>query len=392
MRTLEKVRKLPIRRSWTHWLVATVLVVIGLFAGDYISKKMIFERALYPIFGKLQSVSPRPIRPRRTVLVLIGDQEFYGERLAHRTPTKRDYLADLIRKLSDAGPELIALDFTMRSASGQDSKENPEYEQETSKLKQAITEASLKTKLVLAITVAKEENSDSYSVEPTVLDDLYEKNLPLAKGFVHLPEDQRRVPLTLKSSSNMTIDSFAAAAVRLVDGTALAEAEANRVGALPFGTFIEPAKFKTLSASEVLTTDPVKLKSDIACKIVLIGGVWHATPQGRPFESDLFLTPVGKLDGVFVHANFIEALLDSRTYRPLGPWVAISLEALLSSIVAVILGLTWPLWRRLRLLVLVCAFLVLLSYVLWQNLGVFFDCFVPILLLVIHVLVERLLG
>lgn len=53
-----------------------------------------------------------PAYNRRTVLVMVGDEEFWkGEGLAGRTPTKRSYLAGLLRAVGRAGPEVIALDF-----------------------------------------------------------------------------------------------------------------------------------------------------------------------------------------------------------------------------------------------------------------------------------------
>ena len=68
----------------------------------------------YRLYAAIQYLELRPIRPKRTALVLIGDDEYWGGELKRRVPIKRDYLAKLVNKLDQAQPELIVLDFILR--------------------------------------------------------------------------------------------------------------------------------------------------------------------------------------------------------------------------------------------------------------------------------------
>ncbi len=43
---------------------------------------------------------------------------------------------------------------------------------------------------------------------------------------------------------------------------------------------------------------------------------------------DLLNTPVGRLAGYVLQANYIEALLDARAYRPIGFWLTCGLSLL----------------------------------------------------------------
>lgn len=132
------------------------------------------------------------------------------------------------------------------------------------------------------------------------------------------------------------------------------------------------------------------LQQNMAFKIVIVGGAWHQFGISQGPKYDSHPTPVGDVYGAFVHANYVEALLDSRTYRPMRQPVATGIEIAFSIILAVILSMNFRLSIKIGIAVLLCILMMGISYVSWQNLGMFFDFFGPVLLLIGHVVVEKL--
>src|SRR5581483_3571729 len=50
--------------------------------------------------------------------------------------------------------------------------------------------------------------------------------------------------------------------------------------------------------------------------VVLIGGDWHSRALGRGDFADRYLTPAGKIPGVFIHAGYVEGFLNQRFITP----------------------------------------------------------------------------
>jgi CHASE2 domain-containing sensor protein len=108
-------------------------------------------------------------------------------------------------------------------------------------------------------------------------------------------------------------------------------------------------------------------------------------------RDDLWPTTAGKLPGYALHANYIESLLDARTYRALG----LLPRAILSFGWFVLTEL--PFWLHgvstLRALLLSALFsiivLLLMNYVALVSFGVYVGLFAPSLLLVSARVVDR---
>jgi CHASE2 domain-containing sensor protein len=98
---------------------------------------------------------------------------------------------------------------------------------------------------------------------------------------------------------------------------------------------------------------------------------------------------VGVIGGAFIHANYVEALLDSRLYKPLTDTVIVSIELIFTCIVAVIFALNLRPRSQMGVSILLCIILGIVSYFFLQNLGIFFDFFIPTVLLGSHVVVEK---
>ncbi|HKO01204.1 MAG TPA: CHASE2 domain-containing protein, partial [Thermoanaerobaculia bacterium] len=86
------------RTTWRHWLVAVMLAIVGLIAGEYPWLTSVRHVA----YAILQKAIQRP--DADIVVVLIGDDEYNGPRLQNRVPLRRDYLADLITKIRAGNP------------------------------------------------------------------------------------------------------------------------------------------------------------------------------------------------------------------------------------------------------------------------------------------------
>lgn len=371
-----------------HWALTVCLVVIGVVVEQVLDSYFVWERARYGAYQLLQAREIHPIRPKRTALVLIGDDEYWNGELARRVPIKRDYLAKLVMALDKGEPCEIILDFDFESPAPQSgSYEAAPYSAETKLLAEAIMDVSTRRKIVLPRTI--EPQATMNVGEPAVLDTYNFDPERVGQGYINLPDDMREIPLTAPLKGGGTMDSLATAAVRLIDPEALAEAEGRRGDSLPFGTFIEPEKFKTLTTTEVLKSDPKSLQSKIECNLVIVGGVWHKDAYGRGKQADAILTPVGKIAGVFAHANFIEALLDSRTFKPLAKWQSMFLGAALSLLLAITTASPWQSWVRVTMVVALSGLPVIISYFFRQNLGIFFDFFLPSVMVLAHWIVVR---
>jgi CHASE2 domain-containing sensor protein len=375
-----------------HWIWTIGLIVAGVVAEHEMDRYMAWERLRYGLYQSSQWLDLHPTRPKRTVLVLIGDEEYWKGELGRRVPIRRDYLAKLLDAIDKGEPELIVLDFNLQSpVPGSASLEHAQYVEETQKLINSIRGVSSRRKIVLPATT-KSEDETHYEREPTVLDGNNFDSRRVGEGDISLPDDMRQIPLTLHLENGTSMDSLASAVVRFTDKRALDEAEGERGDALPYGTYIDPNKFARFTSTHILNTEADMLKSELGCKIVIVAGAWHKDAYGQGEQADVVLTPAGRIGGQFAHANYIEALLDSRTLRPLADWQKILFGVVLSLLAAGVIASPWRVRTRLLTVVALAFLPLVISYFLRQNLGTFFDSLLPIAMLLLHWLGERIIS
>jgi CHASE2 domain-containing sensor protein len=305
-----------------YWLLAAFLLPAGMLVGDFLGDQSIWVTTRYYVYNILQKApSAHPLKSStRTVVVLIGDEDYWKGELARRTPLKRDYLARLLLKLDQTNPAVIALDVDLGSQTADKTViEHPDYQAETKELLTAIKSVSRNRPVVLPRTLFMDDfssgvspeltsDTDSYEAEPTVFDGYNFESDNVLTGYVSLPYDVRQVPLTLRLKDGRDQDSFAAAIVKRLDRSALQDAQSSDKTALPYGTFISPSGFTQISAKQVFESEPDTLKPWLAANAVLVGGAWHQNSFERGRKVDTHLTPAGEIGGVFVHANNVEAL------------------------------------------------------------------------------------
>jgi CHASE2 domain-containing sensor protein len=142
-----------------------------------------------------------------------------------------------------------------------------------------------------------------------------------------------------------------------------------------------------------MKTDPAALRDQLVDKLVFVGAKWHANAYGVGPLVDQHNSPGGMEPGVMLHANYVEAMLDrTGTFAPVSDSTAEMIEIGLVLALALI-GLMeiHALWKWAALAVGLILSL-LLTYTLLQNLGLFLDFLIPLLIIVFHTLGEELIG
>lgn len=374
-----------------YWLKVILLLVVGTWVGDWVGEKNLWIDLRYRIYPVFQALAPDDDYPRRTALVIIDDDDYWKSEPAARSPLKRDYLARLIRALDAADPRVIALDIDLRSPIPEEgTAELPEYRAETEELLKTIKDVSHRRPIVLASFLAREEGG--YVLAPNVYDHYDFAGGRILEGFTTLPRDLRQAALYAALKGDGRADSFAAAVVRPLDERALGYAGGE--GELPYSTYYHTKDFPRRSARQILQGNPTALREELSDKIVLVGGGWHKSfyrgeNSGDEDKVDLYFTPAGNIQGVYIHANYVEALLNHRVRKPLWGGVATLIDVMCSLIMAAIFALEMPLRSKLARVLSLCLLLIILSYFLWQNLGFFFDFFIPVVFLGAHTLLEE---
>jgi hypothetical protein len=203
-------------------------------------------------------------------------------------------------------------------------------------------------------------------------------------GYIDALADIRRLPLEIG-----TADSFSQATVRAYNKDLLKHAEAHGLTNFPYAEFIPLDRFKTLSATSVLSVgDSAELEEELGHKIAIVGGDWHSKAYKTGPLIDSHLTPVGQIPGVLVHANYVEAILRGDASSPLSAIVLKLIEVFLVGIVAVLIAAAGRPWLKAAAAIAAPFAFLLLNYVLLQNLGLYTDFLIPLVLVAGHPVVE----
>ena len=158
-----------------------------------------------------------------------------------------------------------------------------------------------------------------------------------------------------------------------------------------FGSFRDEQAFGkvSFSAREVLAGKSEALRR-LEHRVVLLGGRWHRDGLGVGPWTDEHLTPVGRIVGVYTHANYVEALRVGEYYPQISETWTISLEVLLILGASIVLALDLRKSYQIAATILPSLLIMILSYVVLQNLGFFFESVIPLFVLVVHHFAEHL--
>lgn len=362
-----------------RWFYASLLIAAGIWIGDWLEEKQAFLDLRYRSYQITQDAAGRlkgQLYDHNTILVLIGDDEYWKGPYEGRRPINRESLGQLVAALDKYDPKVIALDFDFSSPTPDGSiVEFPKYMDETKKLADTIKDVSSRRSVVLARTLG----FDGRWIEES---DVYDKfDLGQVRfGYIALYSDYRLVPKSLPLRSGDRLDSFAEAIVRCFDLTGNGVKCDHHDDSLTYaGAYLYEDQFTKYSANQIISPDNstrLELLDKLPGKIVIIGGAWNRYAYNRPPRIDERYTPVGFMPAVYLHANWVESMLESRTARPLWYLPRWILEFLLGfAAYYVFTSELWWLWKLLYVPAL-ALFWLGVAYVSAQNFGVFFDPFI----------------
>lgn len=366
-----------------YWLFALAAIVGGMVIGHYFQEEHIWIKGRYRAYRALDWTSPNPREPKHTVLVLIGDEEYWAGPPARRVPIHRGYLASVVKALDTCEPSVIALDFDLSSPMSDGSLvEHPEYAKETALLVTTVLEVSRHRPVVLPASITPTKPGKPFLIPSSVYGVLPFTKGKLQRGYINLPFDVRQIPTPQPVVTGGLLDSFAVSIVRARHENVLKDAERSDV--LPFGTFIQKS-FPTVYTKDVLEGNCGSIPS----KIAIVGAGWSRSTYGEGGLVDLHPTPLGMMAGALIHANYVEALIDTNTRKPLPDIAGQVIEFIVLVIFAFVLAIkTNHPYYKIPLVMLGCLLLVFISYVTWQNVGYYFDFFLPGVFLLFHAFLD----
>ncbi len=414
----------PDRRGPTHGaraispaaIALVLLIVVGFNVctdSETLQNALPFLQSMQLSFHRgLCGLMPRHATPKWVRVVAINDED-------HRRrgdPTSRRFLGTLIRNAVRGAAATVVLDIKLLAPQGlPDGQDDQARKDDNAELFDAIDSASSSGVPVVLSTWLAREN-DRFSPYPNIFapGDIVLRDTDgrcpstpahstrdatcAIVGNVNLPRDMRQVPLTtpvgVGASNSLSLAAVEAyeESVDLAPRTETKQSivRSMRSGRFPFASFIPEALFQTVSSEDLSNGTPQALRS-CRGRILVIGGTWHKDAgYGDPI--DAYKTPAGTMAGVYVHANYIEALLDDRYGAQVPSWLAGIIDVTLG----ILLYVSFHKWRSGRkdhrlaglLLLLIPVLLFLVSYVFLASVNIYLDFVLPLAACLIHLIVE----
>jgi len=372
----------------SYWAQAAVLIALGVVLGQYASSHNAWLEARYSLYSLMQKTNWRRSYVQHTFVVTVDDDDYWKGGFNRRTPIRRDLLAQLISHLADAQAKVIAVDFDLRSpVPDGNPRETPAYQQETDELIAAINKACSNHHAVVLPAAIGFGAANSYVLQSDIYSDAKLPPSFFFTGYIALPLDARAVPLDITLAGPKHLDSFALAAVRAYNPDAVQRIK--NLNIFPFGGYLEPGEFPHLTAKDVLSLDRTSLQDQVEGKLVFIGSNWHRLGWKTGPLNDSHPSPIGPISGVFVQANYAEAILGGNYYWPAHELFAYAFEIVVLLSMAVLFAAELNAWKKLAIVVLASALFISVGYVLLQNLGIYFDFLIPLIFLLVHASLDQ---
>ncbi len=350
-----------------------------------------FRLAVYQL---LSHSGHRETRLDELAVVRVTDEEFWKGELAGRRPTNRTYLGRLLSAVCEADPVVVALDLDLSSPFPDgEPLTHQAYVQETENLAAAVSNAHCRVVLPVTLSCPHPPNGECKR-RPNALDAYQFDPKLISYGYINVPTDPRQIPLSRANVTGGSLGSFAQALVAVKNNTPQNPLHGG-VYRFPYGSFVPESTFehahRVVSASEILEPHNANALATLHHKAVLIGAAWHVNryhDSGGPIV-DSHSSPAGSIAGVFLHANYAAAILDHTAVESVGEPVSLTLEAFVVAVIAIVFALDMSWLKRWLYIIAVTLLLGLISYVFWQNLGIFLEVTAPALLLLLHAVVEE---
>lgn len=389
-------------KGWAHWARMLALLFAGIYAGHELKDAPWLTDMKFVLYQKqMQLLRPGHLYPRRTALVLLDDDDFYGSLFQQRNPINRAGLARILERLNAIGVGTVVLDFDLRSPKPQDPHFTfPLYQAENATLLESLKKVCAEGRHLVLTSELDDVPDGKYVVLPSIYTDALPQLPCVTSGYLQLPVDMRTVPGPAQLSGGGYVDSLSLATVKVVDPIAYGDATRKVDDTFRFGQFLSPSDYGArngrqfiFSGGDLDRLDLGTLRTQLADKIVIVSGNWSLRNYGSGNLIDMHPSPGGEMPGAMLHANYIEALLDrTGTFNGITDIMAELLESGLVIVLAVVGVLNihgfWK-WGAFATGMTVS---LLLTYVLLQNLGLFLDFFIPLLMIAVHTLVEEFLA
>jgi hypothetical protein len=396
----KKAARPVVRKGLWHWVRFAFMLALGSYLGHELSRSDRFTDWRYALYQKQVRWERRgPIYPKYTALVLLNDDDYWSDEYQARAPLKRNKLATLLDRLNDAGVNTVAFDVFMTSPHPNDpSYDFPDYAHEDDVFFQAVQRMCDAGRHVVLATQYR-------GIEPprTEPPSIYMSLLPtlpcVVRGHIDLPDDMRKIPGMIQLKDGSYLDSFSLAMTKIADPIAYDNLVKDEDKGYRFGQYLTPQDFSTrhgrqfiFNGVEVEHMSRMQLRQALADKTVIVGGHWRSDAYGVGEYVDMWPSPGGMESGAMLHANYVEAMRDPMsTFTPISDRAAELLEWGMALALALLGAMEVHAGWKWGGFVLSCTASVLLTYVLLQNLGLFLDFFIPILMIVVHTMAERLL-
>jgi CHASE2 domain-containing sensor protein len=272
--------------------------------------------------------APRNPKVRYTALVEIDSQVDIPSVSSSNVCNERAFLARLIERINASHPAEIVIDKYFGKSSC------PDDDAGTRDLIAAVQKTRANRPLIVGLATSDTEGKGPAVVQETLA---FGPEDRAQQGIVNIAKDNRRLPLQWlvsqaaegAPSAPVVIDTLSLAAAKGYEYDLLKTSPALvrliDKGEQPFIGFIDQQRFdaRHLYASEVVCGHRIARgqrwqdcleptpQPALRNKIVLVGE--------NDRRADTHYSVVGKVLGLYLQANYIEALLDDRHYRTGGP-------------------------------------------------------------------------
>jgi hypothetical protein len=395
-----------VRKGWGHWLRFALLLVAGSYIGHELSDSPRFTDWRYWLYQKQVRFERRgPVYPKYTALVLLDDDDYWSEDYQARSKIKRDKLAAMLDRLNAAGVNTVAFDVFMESPHPEKPDyEFPDYRTENDIFYHALERMCAAGRHVVLATEywpSDHPNGDlGFDEAPSIFANRLASVPCVSLGHINFAEDMRKVPGMEQMADGHYVDSLSLAITKITDPIAYHSLVSNEDKGFRFGQFLTPDDFATrdgrqfiFSGHELQSMSLNQLHEALADKTVIVGGHYHYAAYRHGFEYiDMINSPGGQEPGAMLHANFVEAMRDPvSTFTPISDRAAEIFEWSLAFMLAFVGALEVHAGWKWAGFILSFFAAVIVAYVLLQNLGIFLDFFIPILIILLHTMTEAVL-
>jgi CHASE2 domain-containing sensor protein len=398
---MEKINADLLRRSLLNKGTISVLALVSIWnllvPLEWVKEQLPFLVTIQLRFHQLLSYPDfRETSVNRVAIAEVNDRSFYYPPFSGTQPTNRRAIADLAKKAADGGALVIAIDFQLKSpftSPGDDAVRADDNKY----LLDVLGDLARRGIPVVISCGLVRHGKDEWQREPNIFDD---GALPpgVLLGYINLPIDKRQIPLQQiawdwDGKTPKLFDSLA-----LQTASALEQVEsifpktrdkksivkAMEQSEYVYGGFLRTSAFShTLASARDVLISNGQIEKVFLGKIAIIGGDWHQFGENRGPLIESFHSPVGDVPGLYLHANYVEALLDNRFRHAVPGWFGFGFDLAVGMMLYVFFDAVRGPTGRLGVLAVFCI-PPFAAYILFANFGLYFDFVLPLTLCFMH--------